>query len=92
MAPWSHASDRVVTHMCRHCADFVTHGRDTDTRKREPRHTWPPHWTGIGGADGADEEIARFRSAGRRFLLRQADDEPIRSDLEPRWPTKEGQA
>ena len=27
MAPWSHAIHGVVTHVRRHCADFVTRGR-----------------------------------------------------------------
>jgi len=34
--------------MCRHCADFVTHGRDTDTREREPGTRGPR--TGGGSA------------------------------------------
>src|SRR6188472_2361041 len=47
MAPWSHAIDGVVTHVRRHCADFVTHGRrEADTRQTRVRHAWRPRSCG----------------------------------------------
>ena len=79
MAPWSHAIDRVVTHVRRHCADFVT----PVARGRHEANASPARMAalaGIGGPHRADEEITRSDPRDGDARCARAGDEAIRSD------------